>query len=193
MGRAQPNLKEAQTRFSFLDRWNTYALLFNNLNLNLRWEAVGGKSQGCWRTIYRDRGLSSFCSVPPLFIKSDPQLGFIWSDPLQVSLQLRRGKGKEADGKYKKGTSEEVERFRKQERLPFLSTMHVESCRLERCILHSFAQRLAWLVKFLTKCFFFGHSKIWDYFVVFIQLIIFAFSKVSLISPLTPTKTFPLV
>ena len=60
---------------------------------------------------------------------------FIWSDPLQVSLQLRRGKGKEADGKYQEGTSEEVERFRKQERLPFLSTMHVE-CRLERfCIL----------------------------------------------------------
>ena len=51
---------------------------------------------------------------------------FIWSDPLQVSLQLRRGKGKEADGKYQEGTSEEVERFRKQERLPFLSTMHVD-------------------------------------------------------------------
>ena len=53
-------------------------------------------------------------------------LGFVSLDPLQVSLQLRRGKGKEADGKYQEGTSEEVERFRKPDRLSFLSTMHVD-------------------------------------------------------------------
>ena len=45
---------------------------------------------------------------------------------LQVPLQLCGGEGEEADGKHQEGESEEVERFRKPDRLPFLSTVHVD-------------------------------------------------------------------
>ena len=104
----------------FLDRY-MFEFFFPNLakQQNTLSTFEGGRQ---WEE--KARGADGQFAATKVF--SSLSISFTHFFSLQVSVQLCRGKGEKANCKYQKRASEEVERFRKPDRLPFLSTMHVD-------------------------------------------------------------------